>query len=82
MTKNAHIVVMESATGNIVNRLSLHLKIDSIAISMYHSRQVQSVGKKVHFLLYLWIVVENSHFADGRNFIPEMSSKKQSLNSP
>ncbi|XP_050250794.1 uncharacterized protein LOC126697743 isoform X2 [Quercus robur] len=56
MTRNAHIVVMDSATGNIVTSQSLHLKTDSIAISMY--------------------------ILDGSNFIPEMSSKKQSLNSP
>nr|XP_023903729.1 uncharacterized protein LOC112015552 isoform X4 [Quercus suber] len=56
MTRNAHIVVMDGATGNIVTSQSLHLKTDSIAISMY--------------------------ILDGSNFIPEMSSKKQSLNSP
>ncbi|XP_075671300.1 uncharacterized protein LOC142640875 isoform X2 [Castanea sativa] len=56
MTRNAHIVVMDSATGNIVTSQSLHLKTDSIAISMY--------------------------ILDGSSFIPEMSSKKRSLNSP
>lgn len=56
MTRDAHFVVIDSVTGNIVTSQSMHPKTDSIAISMY--------------------------IIDGSNFLPEMSSKKHSLNSP
>ena len=46
MSRNAHIVVMDSATGNIVTSQSLHVKTDSIAISMYILGKYSQLGKK------------------------------------